>query len=82
MRRSTKISISLTDGLAVMVRNGQQVHRTSLLDFYEWGYMKSKVNRKEEVHHRIFAAEGCMNDPNVPVKVHISSNFIQMSIAP
>jgi hypothetical protein len=43
----------------------------NLLDFHVWDYIKNmvyecKVNRREELLHRIFYAKRCMNDPDVP----------------
>jgi hypothetical protein len=76
------MSSSLTDGLVVVVRRiGHCSHPTSLpVDFQVRGYMKNmvyerKVNRREELHYRIFDAARSRNDPEVLRKVRIILNF-------
>jgi hypothetical protein len=76
------MSISLTQGLVVVVRGiGHYCHRTPLsLILHSWNCLKHvayerKVNKREEVRNRIFAAERHVNDPEVMRKAQIVLNF-------
>jgi hypothetical protein len=74
------MSSSLTDGLVVVVSRIVHCGRRTSLPYIIGLHKKNMVygrkeNRREELHHRIFDAERCMNDPDVLRKVQIILNF-------